>query len=184
MVEMENTAAVALRVPESQFESFFRENYSRVYQLLYRLTGQRAEAEDLTVEAFMRYLQQPPAHEEHLAGWICCVATRLGLNALRASKRRARYEETAALYQVIRTPSQSPIEELERASEQSQVRSALRRMNRRSAELLLLHHSGFSYKELAAILNLSPGSIGTLLARAEKEFEKIYRDQGGLHASN
>jgi RNA polymerase sigma factor, sigma-70 family len=176
---MENTATIPLRIQENEFEIFFRNNYRRVYQLVYRLTGHKAEAEDLTVETFMRYLQHPPATEEHLTGWICRVATHLAFNALRSSKRRTRYEETAALYQVIRAPSQTPVEELERATEQSKVRNALQRMNQRSSELLLLHYSGFSYKELAAALDLSPGSIGTLLARAEKEFEKIYRDLKG-----
>jgi RNA polymerase sigma-70 factor, ECF subfamily len=178
---MENTARIPLRIQESQFETFFQDNYKRVYQLLYRLTGHKAEAEDLTVETFLRYLQHPPATEEHLRSWIYRVATRLAFNALRSSKRRMRYEETAALYQVIRTPSQTPVEELERANEQSKVRSVLRQMKPRSAELLLLYHSGLSYKELAETMDLAPGSIGTLLARAEKEFERIYRDlQGGF----
>jgi len=172
---MENTARISLQNTENQFELFFHEHYKRVYQLLYRLTGQKAEAEDLTVEAFVRYLQRPPDTQENLMGWLCRVATRLGLNALRASKRRARYEESAALYQVIRTSTPSPVEELQRASEQSKVRNVLRRMNRRNAELLWLHHNGFSYKEIAAVLQLSPGSIGTLLSRAEKEFEQKYR---------
>jgi hypothetical protein len=32
-----------------------------------------------------------------------------------------------------------------------------------------------AYKEIAAALSLSPASIGPLLVRAEREFEKRYR---------
>jgi RNA polymerase sigma-70 factor (ECF subfamily) len=38
-----------------------------------------------------------------------------------------------------------------------------------------LRHSGLSYREVAGALNLAPASIGPLLVRAEREFEKRYR---------
>jgi RNA polymerase sigma-70 factor (ECF subfamily) len=48
-------------------------------------------------------------------------------------------------------------------------------MNERQSQLLILRYSGFSYKEIASALNLAPASIGPLLVRAEREFEKQYR---------
>jgi DNA-directed RNA polymerase specialized sigma24 family protein len=48
-------------------------------------------------------------------------------------------------------------------------------MKPRSAKLLVLRHSGLSYKELAAAVKVKPSSVGKLLARAEDEFERIYR---------
>jgi DNA-directed RNA polymerase specialized sigma24 family protein len=42
------------------------------------------------------------------------------------------------------------------------------------ARLLYLRHLGLSYAELAETLGLAPGSIGKLLARAHKEFERRY----------
>ena len=41
--------------------------------------------------------------------------------------------------------------------------------------VLLADVEGFSYKEIASALNLAPASIGPLLVRAEREFEKQYR---------
>jgi DNA-directed RNA polymerase specialized sigma24 family protein len=38
-----------------------------------------------------------------------------------------------------------------------------------------MRYSGMAYKDIAAILNLSPTSIGPLLLRAERDFEKRYR---------
>ena len=48
----------------------------------------------------------------------------------------------------------------------------------RSALMLLLRYSDFSYAEIAAAAQVAPGSVGALLARAEKEFEKRYRQLG------
>ena len=55
------------------------------------------------------------------------------------------------------------------------MRMALAQMNEQRSRLLILRHSGMSYKEIAQALQLAPTSIGPLLLRAEREFEKQYR---------
>jgi RNA polymerase sigma-70 factor (ECF subfamily) len=69
----------------------------------------------------------------------------------------------------------SPAEVLAQEEERQQARLALARMNKRQSQLLILRYSGFSYKEIARALDLAPASIGPLLVRAEREFEKQYR---------
>jgi RNA polymerase sigma-70 factor (ECF subfamily) len=96
------------------------------------------------------------------------------LNALRARSRRRRYEEEAARLASHLTPGEDPATALEQAQERQRVRSALARMRPRSARLLVLRHSGLSYAEIAAALQVAPASVGTLLARAEREFEEHY----------
>jgi RNA polymerase sigma-70 factor (ECF subfamily) len=54
------------------------------------------------------------------------------------------------------------------------VRAALLAIKPRSARILLLRYSGLSYAEIAAALEIAQGSVGTLLARAEKEFEEVF----------
>ncbi len=162
-----------LEMERDPFESIFREHYRRVFGLLYRLTGQRAEAEDLTVETFMRYLKQPP-EAGNTSGWLYRVAVRLGYNSLRAGKRRSHYEEKAVMHSLSQDVVRRPDEEAERARRQMKVREVLRQMPERDAQLLILHHSGFSYKEIAAALDVSSNSVGTLLCRAERGFEKLF----------
>ncbi|MCU1432770.1 MAG: polymerase sigma factor, sigma-70 family, partial [Actinotalea sp.] len=52
-------------------------------------------------------------------------------------------------------------------NERSAVRAALSRLPHRQAAALVLRHSGLSYAEVAAALDLSPGSVGTTVRRAE-----------------
>jgi len=54
------------------------------------------------------------------------------------------------------------------------VQNILRSIKPRSAQILFLRHSGLTYAEIAAALSIAPGSVGTLLVRAEKEFERAY----------
>jgi RNA polymerase sigma-70 factor (ECF subfamily) len=56
--------------------------------------------------------------------------------------------------------------------EHRKVRAALARLPRRQAVALVLRHSGLSYAEVAAALDLSPGSVGTTVRRAETTLRK------------
>ena len=59
------------------------------------------------------------------------------------------------------------------------VRAVLAEMKARDAELLLLRTDGLAYREIAQVLGVQPSSVGTLLARAEREFERRYRARYG-----
>jgi len=65
-----------------------------------------------------------------------------------------------------------------RMEERALVRAAIARLPERQGKLLLLRHAGFAYAEIAATLELAPGSVGTLLVRAEQAFLTVY-DQVG-----
>ncbi len=163
---------------EAQFERVFLEQYTRVYSLLTRLLDDRDEAEDLALETFWRLHRHPATLGEslNLGGWLYRVATNLGLNALRARKRRVQHELDAGKLLLERSGPADPLDSYLEREEQDRVRAVLAGMDSRQAELLILRHSGMSYQETAAALGLSPNSIGTLLLRAEREFEKRYRE--------
>ena len=149
--------------------------------MLFRLVGDHAEAEDLALETFWRLYDQQPsfANEHQVNGWLYRVATNLGFNALRARKRRQHYEEQAG-YQVLEEKTTvSPDAEFEGEQERGRVRLTLAEMKPRSAKLLILRHSGFSYAEIAGALGIATGSVGTLLSRAEEEFAASYGKSGG-----
>ncbi len=160
-----------------QFEAIFLENWPRVVGFLARLVGDQAEAEDLALEAFMRLYQRPPDNHQalNLGGWLHRVAVNLGLNSLRSQVRRRRHEEKAGKLDLMESASSSPTEIYAIEEEHRLTRRILAEMDPRQSQLLIFRYSGLAYKEIAAIMDLAPGSIGPLLVRAEKEFEKRYR---------
>ncbi len=91
IVNRANLFHTQVRLDERTFEAIFYEHYEKVYAILFRLIGDRYEADDLAAETFWRLWERPPAQDENLAGWLYRVATRLGYNALRASRRREHY---------------------------------------------------------------------------------------------
>jgi RNA polymerase sigma-70 factor (ECF subfamily) len=68
-----------------------------------------------------------------------------------------------------------PEEAVLREEERDAVLRVLGCMRPREAQVLLLRYAGLSYREVAEVLGVAPGSVGTLLARAEAAFERAYR---------
>lgn len=183
--------AAAAQADQKAFEASFQQHYARVYNVLFRLVGNRAEAEDLALEVFSRLWERALAEAagEHLGGWLYRVATNLGFNALRSARRRSHYEaisyeNSAGAASASRAAGAlDPAQAAELADERAQVQAALRQMKPRDAQILVLRHSGLSYKEIAAALEIAPGSVGTLLARAERAFEQVYEAHRSVTAS-
>jgi len=154
------------------FERLFLRHYGQVYRVLYGLTGSREEAEDLAQETFLAFYHHPPALETGatLTAWLCRVALNRGYNALRGQRRAQRRIERFA-----EPPAHvDPHAELLRAEERMHVRAAIAELPDRQGRLLLLRHAGLSYAEIAGALDIAPGSVGTLLARAERAFLATY----------
>ena len=162
VVETSSTDSIS-----SAFEALFLEHWPHVYRLLCRLVGDSAEAEDLALETFVRLYQRYPLreNESNPGGWLHRVATNLGLHSIRGWKRRERYEMTAGKYALQETPEARPPEILAQEEERRLVRLALAKMNERQSQLLILRHSGLSYKEIAEVLDLAPASLSWLRYR-------------------
>jgi RNA polymerase sigma-70 factor (ECF subfamily) len=168
-------ARIAARV-----EALFHEHYGRIVSMLARLTGDRGHSEEIASDVFHKLSQRPAliTSGDDLAPWIYRVATNGGLDALRMNSRRRQREEAAAS-EVSFTAHPTALERMLAAERAARVREVLASLKPRDAQLLLLRSSGLAYRELAATLGIEPGSVGTLLARAEAEFERRFRARYG-----
>jgi RNA polymerase sigma-70 factor (ECF subfamily) len=156
---------------KSSFDTLFLRHYDRVYGLLFRLLGERGEAEDVAQEVFLKLYHHPlpPGEEHNVAAWLYRVATNMGYNAIRGRKRL--FQRNVFL---VPDPAPDPAETVAQKEAAAKVRAALAKLNPRQTQLLLLRQMGFSYEELADACNVAPGSVGTLLARAGKAFRDVY----------
>jgi RNA polymerase sigma-70 factor (ECF subfamily) len=102
-------------------------------------------------------------------GWLAVAAAHTALNHLRTGRRRATREEAVGNGDSVAPDVADTIVSLD---ERRRVRAALGRLPRRQAVALVLRHSGLSYAEVAAALDLSPGSVGTTVRRAESALRK------------
>lgn len=167
--------------PDQWLEAIFREHFPRLVGVLTRLTGNRAQAEEIAAEAFSKLASRSPflASRSDATAWVYRVATNAGVDALRSSARRRKFEEEAGAEQIRRDSKDSALDDLIRAERAGRVRAVLASMKPRDAQLLLLRSSEMAYRGIAQTLGVQTGSVGTLLARAEREFERRYRARHG-----
>jgi len=162
-------------------EILFREHYPRMVGMLTRLTGDRAHSEEIASDVFHKLSQRPALLDggEDLTAWIYRVATNAGFDALRTNSRRRRREEAAGQAGIHAAPAPDALDAMLVEERRLRVREVLESLKPRDAQLLLLRASGLAYRELAATLGIEPGSVGTMLARAEADFERKFRARNG-----
>jgi RNA polymerase sigma factor (sigma-70 family) len=174
---------VALSTPpgrgavRADLEQVFRTAYPRVVAVAARVLGSRDEAEDVAQEVFLTFGRSSvPAGEA--VGWLSVAAAHTALNHLRSGRRRASREEAAGNDDDVCADVADTVVSLD---ERRRVRAALARLPRRQAVALVLRHSGLSYAEVAAALDLSPGSVGTTVRRAESALRKELNRHASSH---
>jgi RNA polymerase sigma-70 factor (ECF subfamily) len=154
------------------FEDLFLRHYAAVYRVAYGVVGNAQEAEDLAQETFTTLYRQPPLLDRAnaLGAWLYRVAVNRAFNTLRAVKYAQREIGWASPPEQPRDPQ----DEYVRREERERVRAVLAQLPERTAKLLLLRHAGLASAEIAAALQVAPGSVGTLLIRAERAFAQTY----------
>jgi RNA polymerase sigma factor (sigma-70 family) len=165
------------------FDALFREHYPRVVAMLARLTGDRGQAEEIASDAFCklsaRETEPEEQRDERHTPWLYRVATNAGLDALRRNARRRQHERAAHVESLRSATAACALERILSEERRARVQAVLAEMKPRDAQLLVLRADGLAYRELAESLGVQASSIGTLLARAEAEFERKFRARHG-----
>ena len=155
----------------------YREHYRSLVRFLYRRTGDQALAEDLAQEAFVRAIEHEP---DQPRARLFKVAANLAFDDGRRRALRRRHLELvggadAANPGHVAQPHQAPDVAFERRQTADRVRTALGELTAKDREGLLLREEGLSYEEIAEVLGLSMGSVGTTLSRARARLAAVYR---------
>ena len=158
-----------------RFVDLFNAHFHRLYRYLDRLSGEPELAADLAQEAFVKLYRRgslPDAPE----AWLISVAMNLFRNERSTRSRRRRLLTLARGEGVHSDPPPSPDRAAVAEDSRRRVRFAIDRLPEREGHMLLLRAEGYSYRDIAAALELNEASVGTLLARARRAFRETYED--------
>ena len=165
--------------PEA-FRGVYDELKPRLLRYCTYRCGDPDTAEDVVQEAMVRLWRReadPPADP---ASWLFTTARHLILDDGKVVRNQRRL---LAAHPVRESEPERADRALEREQERERARKVLSQMPERSREILMLRYSGFSYREIAEEVGVTPGSVGTLLARAERRFLELLspseQDAGG-----
>ncbi len=174
------TMSMSNRWVDAEFETIFREHYPRIVRVVRRVLQRDSEAEEVCADVFLRLYRKGPevAAGGLVGGWLYRTATRASIDVLRANRRRGVEEELEGNeFAPVDGHAESPLADLLRREHIGEIRAVLAKLKLEKAQLLLLRHSGLSYREIAEAMQVSFNSVGTKLARAEAEFSALYERQ-------
>jgi RNA polymerase sigma factor (sigma-70 family) len=159
----------------------FRATYEDLVRYLHRRLWDVERAQDLAQEAFVRAMVSAP---ENPRAWVFRIAINLAKDETRTVLRRKRHLtllRNDALAELRSAPN--PSHALEEAETMESVRRALEQLSERDRDVLLLWDSGLSYAEIADQTGLSPGAVGTTLARARRRLVDAFAALEDEHAA-
>jgi RNA polymerase sigma-70 factor (ECF subfamily) len=184
MAEIEDRELVlrARRGETAAFGELVRRYQTTVFNVCYRLLGNRPDAEDLTQEALIRAHQRLHLFDADraLGPWLRKVAANLCLNQLESTPPTSLSlgdEEDRLVEQTQQQPEQLVLSHERNA----QIRQALSRLPpayRLAIELR--HFQELSYEEMAVVLQLPLSSIKTNLFRARKQLAALLKNDEPL----
>lgn len=139
----------------------------QLHGLAWHMTGDRAQAEDIAQETFLRFWQAAPNWDKNgnatILTWMRRVATRLCID----DKRRMRPVYTD-LVPEKKDPALGADIELIRSETSQRVQSAILNLpDRQRAALILSYYQHQSQKDGAAILGIKEKAYESLLSRAK-----------------
>jgi RNA polymerase sigma-70 factor (ECF subfamily) len=166
---------------EARFNELLDETYKKVYNMAYRLSGSRADAEDLTQEAFYRAYRSFRDFEgdRPFENWIFRIVTRLFLDLLRNRRRRVKAVSYDAPLQrdggdenlYFETADTKPNAEqaIMNVSLSEEMQVALDSLTPEQRTLVILADvENVPYKDIAEMLGKPVGTIRSRLHRTHK----------------
>jgi len=155
-----------------------------LFAVAYRIAGQRADAEEVVLEAFAQAWREAPRFEAgrgSVAGWLTTIARSRALDLVRARSRRDRLTATAAADRPGTSPAMGdfrpdPAGALDNDERRRQVRQALETLSAPQREAIeLAYFEGLSQSEIAERLQEPLGTVKTRVRLGMQKLRECLR---------
>lgn len=171
------------------FESLVRRYADPLLGFLVRTTNDRAAAEDLFQETFLRVHQKAGSFRPgaRFKSWLYAIAAHLAVDRhrrqARAPTRSLDAGEEERLMDHLPDPAPGPAHAADTADQRARVRAAVNQLApRQRATLELAYFEGLSYPEVAAALGCTVGTVKTQVSRALHILARSLPDPRSEHA--
>ena len=158
----------------ARFERLVRPVLGDLYRFARRLTRDPVRAEDLLQAALLRGLDRLGQLEsdEAFRGWQGRVLYTTWLNGSR--RRRIEMVEAEGLGDDVRSGDRSPEARLEHRRLGQRIAAALQRLPEAQRDAVwLVDGQGFKYAEAAMVLDVSPGTVASRVARGREALRVV-----------
>jgi len=164
---------------ESAFEKLYRRHFRRVYAICLRMTGNTAEAEDLTQDVFTNLFRKIGQFRGMSAftTWLHRFTVNQVLMYFRKRKSRPEFttEEGETPVQIVQgtaNPDRMPI--IDRLA----IEQAIAQLPPGYRQIFVLHDvEGYEHEEIAQMLGIAVGTSKSQLHKARLKLRSLIREQ-------
>ena len=152
--------------------------------LIARITGDRALAEDLAQDAFLKAYRNLSAFDtkRRLSSWLFRIAHNTAIDSLRRARTRTVALEgpasaaDAAVFDPPAPPAPDPVEQEALGSALDRAMAALRTEYR--IAISLRYQEGLAFDEIAHVMSIPEATARSHVHRARKELAAVLRAEG------
>ncbi|EDL64465.1 RNA polymerase sigma factor SigW [Bacillus sp. SG-1] len=157
----------------------------KVFQICFRMLGNRHEAEDVAQEAFIRaYVNIHTFNQKRkFSTWLYRIATNLCIDRIRKKKpdyyldAEVKGTEGLTMYSHVAAEGQLPEEEVEEMELQAEIqRQILKLPDKYRSVIVLKYIEELSLQEISEILDLPLGTVKTRIHRGREALRKQLRN--------
>lgn len=154
----------------------------KVYYLAYDITGDHHEAEDISQEVFMKVYRALKRfrRDAKMSSWLHQITVNTSIDCLR--RKSVRKEKSTGELDHVSSDGNlvangahnfDPVKSTESIQIQNQIAQALQKISPKERTVFIMcHYNGLKLKETAEILNVTIGTVKSLLFRAIRKLRK------------
>ncbi len=168
---------------EPAFAAIMGRHQARVFAVAHALLGNRADAEEITQDTFVRAYRALTRFrgDSSLSTWLHRIAVNLARNRYWYFFRRRRHatfsldlplgeDSSATISDLFASADPDPSQELAKTEFSELVASGMGKLERSQREILLLRSArDLPYEEIARRLRVKPGTVKSRIARAREQ---------------
>ena len=175
-----------VRGDRSALEELFVRYREVAFRVAYRLLGNEADALDAVQEGFIKALKNLRGFEQRSSfkTWLLRIVSNASLDLGRQRGRRGTVSVDSIDWQeqeCSTSPAFDPIQEVEQADLRQALDAALRELPEAQRRTFVLHvDAGLSYREVAATMDISIGTVMSRLFYARQKLKGILASRIGV----
>lgn len=197
---MENEQVLIDRISSGDstaFQEFVNRYKKKIYYIAYDITGDHDDAEDISQEVFIKVFRSLKTFRRNakISSWLYQISVNASIDLLRRKSSRPEKLmddiERADIQENLPgsgTRAQNPERSAEDLIIQKHISEALQKVSPKERSVFVMrHYNELKIREIAEILDVSPGTVKALFYRATRKLRKelsFYLGNPGLEVSN
>ncbi|MFH1769051.1 MAG: RNA polymerase sigma factor [Parcubacteria group bacterium] len=162
----------------TQFEDLVKNYQKNIINFHYRLVGNRFEAEDLAQDTFIKAYKKFDSvkDKKKVKSWLFSIARNVTVDFFRRKKEKTITLDNTMLENYARENAIDYQAQVINTEISKELQSCIEQLQPEDRTIIkLLYYEGFSYKEIATMMNMNQNTLKSKLHRARQSLQELIK---------